>query len=103
MNSAGGLPVTPGLFTTDSRLESGGESSMGGWLRASILGDPLRECGGVIREPPLRTWQVGHIFTKREISSLGTLLAHSQKNTTLADLWKLRAAGARIATAAGLA
>jgi len=95
-NSAGGLPVILGRVTTDSRLESGGESSMGVWLKVSILGEPLREFGGVNRDPPLRTWQVGHIFTKREISSLGTLLAVSQNIAVLADLWKPRTTGAEI-------
>ena len=59
---------------------------MGVWLKVSILGEPLREFGGVNLEPPLRTWQVGHIFTKREISSLGTLLALCQNIAVLADL-----------------
>jgi hypothetical protein len=88
VNSAGSLPVILGRFITDSRLESGGESSIGVWFKVSILGELLREFGGVSREPPLRTWQVGHIFTKREISSLGTLFALGQNITTLADLTK---------------
>lgn len=43
----------------------------------SSLGELLRELGGVRRDPPRRTWQVGQILTKREISSLGTLMTWS--------------------------
>lgn len=46
----------------------------------SSRGELLRELGGVKREPPRRTWQVGHILTKREINSLGTLSKPSQWN-----------------------
>lgn len=58
----------------DSRREIGGEGNFGddrGII--SSLGEPRREFGGVRREPPRRTWQVGQILTKRDISSLGTL------------------------------
>lgn len=57
----------------DWRLETGGEGSFG--EREDILrgGEPLLELGGVTHVPPRRIWQVGHIFTKRDISSLGTL------------------------------
>lgn len=43
----------------------------------SSLGELLRELGGVRRDPPRRTWQVGQILTKREINSLGTLMIWS--------------------------
>lgn len=51
----------------------GGEGSLGDRGTMSSLGELFRELGGVKREPPRRTWQVGQILTKREISSLGTL------------------------------
>lgn len=57
----------------DSRLEIGGERSFGERVISSRRGEPLLELGGVKREPPRRTWQVGQILTKREINSLGTL------------------------------
>lgn len=51
----------------------GGDGSFGDRGTISSLGEPRRELGGVRRDPPRRTWQVGHILTKREISSFGTL------------------------------
>lgn len=39
----------------------------------SGLGEVLHELGGVNRGPPLRLWHVGHILTKRDINSFGTL------------------------------
>lgn len=51
----------------------GGDGSFGDRGPISSLGEPRRELGGVRRDPPRRTWQVGQILTKREISSLGTL------------------------------
>lgn len=58
----------------DSRREMGGEGNFGERGIISRRGDPRREFGGVRRDPPRRTWQVGQILTKRDISSLGTLL-----------------------------
>lgn len=51
----------------------GGEGSFGEREIISNRGEPRREFGGVKRDPPRRTWQVGQILTKREINSLGTL------------------------------
>ena len=42
-------------------------------MNESGLGEVLHEFGGVNRGPPLRLWQVGHILTKRDINSFGTL------------------------------
>ena len=57
----------------ESRLEIGGDGSAGERDTVSSRGELLLELGGVNREPPRRTWQVGHILTKREMSSFGTL------------------------------
>ena len=51
----------------------GGDGSFGERGILVRRGEPLLELGGVNREPPRRTWQVGHILTKREMSSFGTL------------------------------
>lgn len=71
------LPFTaPGRLITESRREPGGERSWG-FGRVVNFGEHLREFGGVRREPPRRTWQVGQILTKREISSFGTLFPYT--------------------------
>ena len=57
----------------ESRLDIGGDGSFGERAITSSRGELLLELGGVKREPPRRTWHVGHILTKREISSFGTL------------------------------
>lgn len=65
---------TPGRLIMDSRRESGGDKRYGEGPSAwSGLGELLHEVGGVNRDPPLRTWHVGHILTKRDINSFGTL------------------------------
>jgi hypothetical protein len=53
---------------------TGGDGSLGDRDTISSRGEPRREFGGVRRDPPLRTWQVGHILTNREINSFGTLI-----------------------------
>jgi hypothetical protein len=59
----------------ESRRDSGGEIIVGEWMGPSSGGGEFCvERGGVTRrEPPRRTWQVGQILTKRDMSSLGTL------------------------------
>ncbi len=57
----------------DSRLVTGGEGNFEEREDTLREGEPLLELGVVTRAVPRRIWQVGHIFTKRDISSLGTL------------------------------
>lgn len=59
----------------DSRLDIGGDGNFGERGAISSRGELLLELGGVRRDPPRRTWQVGQILTKREISSFGTLVS----------------------------
>lgn len=76
------------VFNMDSRLEANGDWIPGEWDIDSDWGVLFLELGGVMRNPPRRIWQVGQIFTKREMSSFGTLwfcqhMAHNKDEITL--------------------